>query len=844
MEPTLSTIDPVCGMSVPIDEKSLSVTHEGNTYYFCGQSCVDAFHANPQKFVSLPLPAVSPIVVKRREGLRSLTMVSPPKANSDPNANRHEDPVCKMLVTEQESSESFIYQGITYYFCCHGCHERFKTNPDRYLHPEMHQEPAPPPGTRYTCPMDPEIVQIGPGTCPICGMALEPMEISLEEPENPELDDMVRRLKICSPIAFILLVLTMIGHFGGWDPLHSLGSLGGWLQLVLATPVVLWGGLPFFQRGYQSILTRHFNMFTLIGIGTGVSWLYSVVAVLIPNAFPASFRDHSGQVGLYFEAAAVIITLVIVGQVLELRARSATSSALRELLALAPKTARKVEGGQEMDVPLDSVEVGDILRVRPGEKVPTDGEITEGRSSIDEAMISGEPLPVEKVVGSRVTGATLNQTGSFLMRADRVGKDTLLAQIVKLVSEAQRSRAPIQKVADRIAGYFVPAVVSVSILSFILWSLFGPSPSMAYAIVNAVAVLIVACPCALGLATPMSIMVGTGRGARAGILVRNAEALEVLAQVDVLLIDKTGTLTEGKPTFAEVKAFGGVSETEVLQIAGCLEQGSEHPLASAILDEVHRRELAIAPATGFEAIPGKGLVAQSLAMGNEALMDQIHVHSDEARLAAESMRQEGKTAMFVVRDGEVVGVVSVVDPIKGSAHEAVLSFVSTGVQVVMVTGDSLTSANSVAKKLDIQEVHANVLPEGKIDIVKLYQKQGKVVAMAGDGINDAPALAQSQVGIAMGTGTDIAMETAGIILLRGDLSALISAMNLSRATMLNIRQNLFFALVYNGLGVPIAAGILYPFFGMLLSPMIAAIAMSLSSVSVIGNALRLRSVRI
>jgi Cu+-exporting ATPase len=689
--------------------------------------------------------------------------------------------------------------------------------------------------------MHPQIVRDEPGNCPICGMALEPQTVTLEEEENPELIDMNRRFWISTVLTIPLLIAVMPHLFGydigDWIPHHILG----WIQFALATPVVLWGGWPFFERGWRSVVTRNLNMFTLIAMGTGVAWGYSLVGVVAPQIFPASFRNRMGGVDLYFEAAAVITTLVLLGQVLELKARSATSSAIRSLLGLAAKTARIVRDGHEEDIPLEQVQVGDTLRVRPGEKIPVDGVVLEGRSSVDESMITGEPVPVEKVEGTRVTGATVNQTGSFLMKAERIGSDTLLSQIVKMVSEAQRSRAPIQKLADTVSGYFVPAVIVVAIIAFTVWAKYGPPPAMTYAIISAVSVLIIACPCALGLATPMSIMVGTGRGAHAGVLIKNAEALEVMEKVDTIVVDKTGTLTEGKPKLVAVKAVEGADENEVLAIAAGLEKGSEHPLAAAILAGAMERGVTPQEVQGFESVTGKGVRAGEFALGNKALMEMVGAPIGGADEAADAMRDEGQTAMFVARGNQVIGIVAVADPIKSSTPEALKHLHEQGIRVVMVTGDNETTANAVAKKLGIDEVRADVLPEGKIEIVKQLQKQGHIVAMAGDGINDAPALAQAQIGIAMGSGTDVAIQSAGMTLLKGDLGGLARARNLSRAVMGNIRQNLVLAFVYNVLGIPIAAGVLYPFTGMLLSPMIAALAMSLSSVSVIGNSLRLRS---
>ncbi len=795
---------------------------------------------------------------------------------------QHVDPVCGMTVDPADAAGSFEHAETTYYFCGKSCLERFKASPEKFLppqpaevakpqdmqaeytcpmHPEILQmgpgscpkcgmalEPLHPVATvkktQWTCPMHPQIVQDKPGSCPICGMALEPMEVSLDD-ENPELVDMTRRFWISTVLSIPLLLAVMPHLFGidiaQWIPHGVLG----WTQFALATPVVFWGGWPFFQRGWASVIHRSPNMFTLIALGTGVAWLYSVVGVLAPQLFPPSFRNKMGGVDLYFEAAAVITTLVLLGQVLELRARSATSSAIRALLDLSPKQARVVRDGKEEDIPLEHVHIGDALRVRSGEKIPVDGIVIGGRSSVDESMITGEPMPVQKAENDKVTGATVNGTGSFLMRAERVGSETLLAQIVKMVSEAQRSRAPIQKLADSVAGYFVPIVVVIAIISFVVWAIFGPPPAMAYAVINAVAVLIIACPCALGLATPMSIMVGTGKGAQAGVLIKSAEALEAFEKVNTLVVDKTGTLTEGKPKLVSVLTIGGGSEEELLKIAGGLEQGSEHPLAAAILAGLKERSIEPSKVQEFASVTGKGVRGKigndEVALGNLALMESVDVTPGDAATKAESMRAEGQTVMFVAQGTKVVGLIGVADPIKTTASEALEALHNEKIRVVMVTGDSKTTAQAVATKLGIEEVHADVLPEGKIEIIKRLQSEGRFVAMAGDGINDAPALAQAQVGVAMGTGTDVAMESAGITLLKGDLTALVRARRLSRATMTNIRQNLFFAFIYNVAGVPIAAGVLYPFTGLLLSPMIAALAMSLSSVSVIANALRLRS---
>jgi P-type Cu+ transporter len=706
---------------------------------------------------------------------------------------------------------------------------------------------APATRTEYVCPMHPEIVREEPGSCPICGMALDPRTVAAEKEVNPELVDMTRRFWISLVVTAPILLLAMSEMIPGRPIQHASSTrLLTWSQFALATPVALWGGWPFFQRGWVSIINRSLNMFTLIAIGTGTAYLYSVIATLFPDIFPYSFRTHSGEVAVYFEAAAVITTLVLLGQVLELRARSQTSSAIKALLGLAPKTARMLrDDGTEADVPLDRVQPDDRLRVRPGEKVPVDGIVLEGTSAVDESMVTGEPIPVEKTSGSRVTGGTVNGTGGFVMRAERVGSDTLLAQIVHMVSEAQRSRAPIQRLADVVASYFVPAVVLVAMFTFLVWGLYGPEPRMAYALVNAVAVLIIACPCALGLATPMSIMVGTGRGAMAGVLIKNAEALEVLEKVGTLVVDKTGTLTEGKPHLTSVVALPKQNEAELLRLAASLERGSEHPLAAAIVAGAQTKGLALPETEDFRSITGKGVIGtvdgRAVALGNRKLFEELTIDLGIFSERAEDLRRDGQTVMFVAIDGRPAGLLGVADPIKDSTYEAVQMLREDGIRVVMLTGDSRTTAEAVARKLGIEEVEAEVLPEQKGNVVKRLQATGRVVAMAGDGINDAPALAQAQVGIAMGTGTDVAMESAGVTLVKGDLRGIARARRLSRGTMRNIRQNLFFAFIYNALGVPLAAGVLYPMFGLLLSPMIASAAMTFSSVSVISNALRLRT---
>ena len=766
------------------------------------------------------------------------------------------DPVCGMTVDPEHAAGSYEYNGKTYYFCSTHCVHRFRENPEAFLTTTAAQpigitrqpkEASPPKSNqKYTCPMHPEIIRDGPGSCPICGMALEPLTVSLEEEENHELKDMTRRFWIAVVLSIPVFALGMSDLIPG-EPLQQLVpmSLLQWVQLVLATPVVLWAGWPFFVRAWQSIVNRSLNMFTLIGLGVGVGYLFSVIAVILPGVFPASFRDAHGNVPVYFEAAAVIVTLVLLGQVLELRARSQTGTAIRALLGLAPKTARRIVHGHEEDVPLDHVHPGDLLRVRPGEKVPVDGVVVEGSSNVDESMITGEPIPVEKHAGDRVVGATVNGTGAFVMRAERVGSETLLAQIVQMVAEAQRSRAPIQKLADVVSSYFVPAVVLIAVVTFIVWSIWGPEPRMAHGLVNAVAVLIIACPCALGLATPMSIMVATGKAAQNGVLFRNAEAIEIMRKVDTLVVDKTGTLTEGKPRLASVVVTNGFDEQTMLRLAGSLERSSEHPLAAAIVSGANERGVEIKDAVRFQSITGKGVVGEvdghQVAVGNRSLLDDLKLDSGELAARAEELRANGHTIMFVVIDGKLAGLIGVADPIKQTTPSAIKQLNAEGIRLVMLTGDSRTTAEAVARKLGIDEVVAEVLPDQKVDVVKRFQDAGRIVAMAGDGINDAPALAQAHVGIAMGTGTDVAMKSAGVTLVKGDLGGIVRARSLSRATMRNIKQNLFFAFIYNTLGVPIAAGVLYPFFGILLSPMIAAAAMSFSSVSVIANALRLRN---
>jgi P-type Cu+ transporter len=858
--------DPVCGMTVDPHHAAGSYHYAGRMYYFCNPSCLKKFQADPERYLKA--------------------------SDGEAAAGPQMDPVCGMMVDPAHAAGTAQHKGRTYYFCNPSCVKKFTADPERYLapratggsatahkgahddtaeytcpmDPEIRQqgpgacpkcgmalEPAEvtalPTRTEYTCPMHPEIVRAEPGNCPICGMALEPRTVTGEE-VNPELVDMTRRFWIALGLSAPIL-LFMVSEMLPSQPLHQLFSAKAlvWLQFLLATPVVLWAGWPLFQRAWASVVNRHLNMFTLIGLGTGAAYGYSVAATIVPGLFPESFRGHGGEVAVYFEPAAVIVTLVLLGQVLELRARSQTSSALKSLLGLAPRTARLVRSdGHEEDVPLDQVQVGDQLRVRPGEKVPVDGVVLEGHSAIDESMVTGEPIPVEKDPGQPVVGATVNGTGSFIMRAERVGRETLLSQIVRMVSEAQRTRAPIQRLADLVAGYFVPIVILIAAVTFVVWALYGPEPRMAYALLNAVAVLIIACPCALGLATPMSIMVGTGRGATGGVLIRNAEALETLAKVDVLVVDKTGTLTEGKPRLMTVTPLPGFNETDLLRLAAGLEQSSEHPLAAAIVSGAREKGLVPPKAQEFRSLTGKGVTGtvegRHVAVGTMPFLDELTVDSTPLLDQAEAARQEGQTVMFVAIEGKPAGLLGVADPIKSSTPEAIELLHQEGLRIVMLSGDSRTTAEAVARRLHIDEVQAEVLPEHKTAAIKQLQAEGHIVAMAGDGINDAPALAQAHVGIAMGTGTDVAMESAGVTLVKGDLRAIARARRLSRGTMRNIRQNLFFAFVYNTLGVPIAAGILYPFFGVLLSPMIASAAMTFSSVSVIGNALRLRRLKL
>jgi Cu+-exporting ATPase len=798
--------DPVCGMHVDPTAGKPTAEYRGHLYHFCCDGCRTKFQADPEAYRTA------------------------------------EDPVCGMTVERASAAHMSKHAGEKFYFCSSRCQTKFEGDPEAYLGDRPAPEPMPE-GTMYTCPMDPEIVQDHPGDCPICGMALEPMTPSLDSGPHPEYIDFKRRLKITAPLAAAVFVLEMGAHLG--IPIADwMGHTAFvWVQFLLATAVV-WFTRMFFKRGWSSVKNRSPNMWTLIGLGTGAAYLFSIVSMLAPGLLPAQMADGMGMTPVYFEATAVILVLVLVGQVMELAARERTGDAIRALMDLAPKTARRVSGETEEDVPLDALRTGDILRVRPGESVPVDGVVTEGRSSVDESMITGEPVPVEKVAGEPVTGGTLNKSGTFLMKAENVGEDTTLNRIVQMVASAQRSRAPIQAVADKVAGYFVPAVVACALLAFVAWWAFGPSPALSYAFVAAVSVLIIACPCALGLATPMSIMVATGRGANAGVLIRDAEALERFAKVDALIVDKTGTLTEGKPTLTDVEART-LDEAELLTLVAALERGSEHPLAEALVAGAEERGAARKDSTDFEAVTGKGVTGmvdgRRVALGNAALMKDLAVDNGDLADRARVLQVEGKTAMFVSVDGEAAGLVAVADRIKETTPAAIRALHGLGLRIVMATGDADATARAVAKQLGIDEVHAEVSPEDKNALVKKLKGEGLSVAMAGDGVNDAPALAEADVGIAMGTGADVAVESAGITLVKGDLGGIVRARRLAEATMRNIRQNLFFAFVYNSAGVPIAAGILYPFLGILLSPIFAAAAMSLSSVSVIGNALRLRA---
>ncbi len=815
-----SALDPVCGMTVDPATAKHTAEHAGGTYYFCSAGCKTKFTADPEKYLA--------------------------KQRAEQAAAGKIDPVCGMSVDPATAKHSAEHDGTTYYFCCNGCRTKFAADPEKYL---GEREPEPViEGAIYTCPMHPEIRQEGPGTCPICGMALEPEMVTAESAPNPELIDMTRRFWIGLALSLPVMAVEWGGHFmpaGSWLT-HATAN---YIQFAFATPVVLWAGWPFFERGYQSLVTRNLNMFTLIGMGTGVAYIYSLVATFAPGIFPPAFRGPSGSVAVYFEAASMITVLVAIGQVLELRAREATSGAIKALLNLAPTTARRVkDDGSDEEVALDAVAVGDKLRVRPGDKVPLDGVVLEGHSAVDESMVTGESMPVSKDKDARVIGGTLNSSGSFVMRADKIGRDTLLSQIVQMVATAQRSRAPIQRLADQVAGWFVPTVIAVALIAFASWATFGPEPRFAFGLVAAVSVLIIACPCALGLATPMSIMVGVGRGAQAGVLIKNAESLERMEKIDTLVVDKTGTLTEGKPKVASVVPLEGFDEAQVLRLAASVERGSEHPLAAAIVAAAQERKLEIGTVSGFDAPAGKGVIGtvedKRLALGTATFLKELGIDPAPLSDAAEKLRREGATAVMLAIDGKPAGVIAIADPIKATTPEALKTLAADGVRVVMLTGDNRTTAEAVAKRLGIKEIESEVLPDQKGAVIEKLRKEGRVVAMAGDGVNDAPALAAAEIGIAMGSGSDVAIESAGITLLKGDLNGIVKARALSAAVMSNIRQNLFLAFVYNSAGVPIAAGILYPVFGVLLSPIIAAAAMALSSVSVVGNALRLRRVKL
>jgi P-type Cu+ transporter len=847
-------LDPVCGMAIDPGTAAAKTEYAGKTYYFCHPNCKTKFDAAPERYL-------------RKTTAPPLVQIGATKPKDvDPSHSHHDhgvktapateiDPVCGMTVDPAHAAGSHTYKSKTYYFCSPSCEQKFKASPEHYL--RKPDEPIAPPVTKpgerveYICPMDPEVLAYEPGPCPICGMALEPRVITATPEDDSELRSMTRRFWVSALLSLPLFALAM-GEMLPGNPLAAFthNAAFAWTQLLLATPVVLWGGWPFFERGWVSLKTRYLNMFTLIALGTGAAYVYSLAAVLVPGSFPATAGGHVGP-ALYFEAAAVIVTLVLLGQVLELRARKQTSAAIRALLQLAPKTARRVaEDGTEADVPLAEIHQGDRLRVRPGERVPVDGVVLEGLSAVDESMLTGESMPLEKAAGSKVIGGTVNGTGGLVMQAERVGSETLLSQIVQMVAEAQRSRAPIQRLADKVSGYFVPAVVIIAIATFVAWLLIGPEPRLANALVNAVAVLIIACPCALGLATPMAIMVGTGRGATAGVLVKNAQALENFEKVQTLVVDKTGTLTEGKPKVMSVVAGPGFDEMEVLRLAASLERSSEHPLASAIVRAAEERSLKLESAQDFRSTTGQGVMGRvagkQIAVGRRSLLGAGAAELTSGNLAtkeAEAVHQ-AQTVVYVAINGQDAGFIAIADPIKQSTPEALAQLRSRGLNVVMLTGDSQATAKSIAGQLGITEFEAEVLPERKLAVIKEHQQRGEVVAMAGDGVNDAPALAQADVGIAMGTGTDVAIHSSDVTLVKGDLRGIARAHKLSMATMRNIRQNLFFAFIYNALGVPIAAGLLYPFFGILLSPMIAAVAMSFSSVSVIGNSLRLRRVQL
>jgi Cu+-exporting ATPase len=821
--------DPVCGMSVDPATARHKFEHAGKIYYFCCAHCADKFESDPAKY-----DAGKEIVLANHSDLVTL---GKPVSPATPN----------LAASPQVKRQTALERT----YVCPMCPEVRESKPGPCPKCGMALEPETPVASsrvEYTCPMHPQIIRPGPGTCPICGMALEPRTVTAVEQDNPELRDMTRRFWISLALTAPLLVIAMIDMLPGMPVQHALPGWLPWIELLLSTPVVLWGGWPFFQRGWMSIVNRSTNMFTLIAMGTGVAYVYSLVATLFPQIFPASFRDMSGIPPVYFEAAAAIVTLVLLGQVLELRARSRTGSAIRALLDLTPKSARVLRDSREEEIPLEQVHPGNRLRVRPGERIPVDGIIIEGTSAIDESMITGESMPVEKESGSHVIGGTMNGTGSFVMRAERVGSETVLAQIVQQVSQAQRSRAPIQRLADRVSAWFVPAVIAIAMVTFIVWSFFGPEPRFGHGLVNAVAVLIIACPCALGLATPVSIMVGMGRGAHAGILIKNAEALEILEKVDTLVLDKTGTLTEGKPRVTSVVTVPGADETELLRLVASLEQGSEHPLAAAMIAVAKDRRLALTESREFRYQPGRGVTGKvdghAVIAGNEKLFKELNLPIGPLSQPAAELRRGGQILIFTAVDGRPAGLIAISDPVKASTPRALRDLKDEGLRLVMLTGDNRATAEVIAKKLGIDDFEAGVLPEHKASVVRRLQNEGRIVAVAGDGINDAPALAQANVGIAMATGTDVAIESGSITLLKGDLTGIVRARRLSRATMRNIRQNLFFAFIYNSLGIPVAAGVLYPFFGWLLSPILAAAAMSFSSVSVITNSLRLRKVQL
>ncbi|MEO6353613.1 MAG: heavy metal translocating P-type ATPase [Burkholderiaceae bacterium] len=838
---TQPLIDPVCGMTVSA-KPDQAIEHDGRTYYFCSTRCMDKFRADPHAYMSQATAAPAAQSTSACCGHDHGAPVA--MADDKPADKPHIDPVCGMKAAA-DPAKSVEHAGIAYYFCSIRCVEKFRANPQQYLNPHAKTAPAAAKDALYTCPMHPEVQQVGPGSCPKCGMALEPMDAAAEE-DTSELRDMTRRFWVSLALSLPLLFITMSEFIPGVNLHHWMGiDTFNWLQAALATPVVLWGGWPFFVRGWASFQTWNLNMFSLISLGTAAAFLFSAFALLFPTALPDAFK-MDGMIPLYFEAAAVIVTLVLLGQVLELRARSRTNNAIKSLLELAPNTALRIKSdGSEEEIHLDQVQVGDILRVKPGGKVPVDGEIVDGHSNVDESMITGEPVPVEKRSGDKVSAGTVNQTGSFSLRADNIGTDTLLARIIQMVNEAGRSRAPIQKLADQVAGWFVPAVIAVAVIAFAVWAIFGPSPALANGLVAAVSVLIIACPCALGLATPISIMVGVGRGATEGVLIKDAEALELMEKVDTLVIDKTGTLTEGKPKVQSIVAASGFDELQVLHYAASLDALSEHPLAEAIVNHAKEQNQSPAPVTQFESVTGKGVRGQIdgklVLLGNLRLMESEQIDVSALDGQVQTLREQAQTVMFLAIDGKLAGIISVADPIKATTREAIEQLHAAGLRIVVLTGDNATTAAAVAKQLGLDDFRADVLPEDKLNYLKALQKEGRIVAMAGDGVNDAPALAQANVGIAMGTGTDVAMNSARIVLVKGDLRGIAKARLLSQHTMKNIRQNLFFAFIYNFVGVPIAAGVLYPWLGLLLSPMIASAAMSLSSVSVITNALRLRN---